>query len=374
MSTDKSQNNWCNYSLLNPPSVIVRRFDSKGHRFYFWQQAEDGKLVTKTSIGVTSLLSSVMPESQPLTDWKMRTPNWRDILYNSSEYGTLAHLIFPEWALHKNVPREMLDAARIPVLRAGMNPDLPEKDLLAWTLFCEEYEVEVMLVEAMLISPEINGDHYCLALDLLCKLSIPETHIEVIDEGVFKSGPRKGEQKLTEKKTKVKVRKTACLDWKTNFASKEAKSFFPSHKFQLIGAKRAVEYNFPDIKIDLLINWAPSGWRTNPSYDMKIWDITQQDEDMFDAYVNIAHVSGVFKPSGSIFVAPEFTPETKSSDFRVMSYEDYVEQVLLPGQQLTTEEVVTEFLGDDESPILTHLNQYEDIEETAGLLVERPQS
>jgi len=332
ISVDKTANNWCGYSKLGQPDVTIRRFDNRSHRFYWWQEPKDGVLVTKTGIGVTSLLSMVMPESKPLTDWKIRTEGWQDILDASSDYGTMMHQVLQKWLLDKSVPKELLDAAREPCIRAKMNPDMPEKDLLAWALFCEEYQVEPLLIEGMLISKQVGEDgRYCQAVDLLCGLTIDEIRIEMVDEGEFKSGPRKGEQKLIEKKTKVPVHKIVSLDWKSNFASKDAKAFFASHKFQLIAAQRAVEYNFPDIKVDLLINWAPVGWHTRPSYTIKIWDVTQQDQDLFDAYINIAHVSGFFKPTGSIFVAPEFIPETTSNDFKLLSYEEFVEKIIIPG-------------------------------------------
>ena len=349
---DKSTTSWCDYSALLPPKQVVRRFDSKSARFYWWQEPEEGRLVTKTAIGITSLLSMVMAESKPLTDWKIRTEGWKELLDASSEYGTSMHGILTEWLINKSVPKEMLDAARIPVIRAKMAWDMPEKDLLSWALFCEQYNVEALLIEACLVSEPIDGDHFCQAIDLLLKLDVIETVIEVVNKGKFKSGPRKGQDNITEKKTKVAVRKTAVLDWKSNFASKDAKSFFESHKHQLIAAKRAVEYNYGDVKVDLLINWSPDGWRTQPNYTMKIWEITQKDYDMFDAYIRIAHISGFFKPSGHIFVAPEFTPETKSTDFRMLSYVEFVEQVLLADK----EEELTVYDDEIDSPILSYLD------------------
>jgi hypothetical protein len=338
---DKTQNSWCGYSKFSPPITIARRFDNKSHRFYFWQQPENGAMVTKTGVGITTLLSQAMPESKPLTDWKLRTPNWEDVLETSSDYGNVMHEMVQEWLLNKHIPKELMEEARLICKRAGMNSDMPEKDCLAWASFCEQYEVEPLLIEAILISPPINGDnYYCQAIDLLCNITVEETVITQVDEGTFKSGPRKGEPKITEKKEKVKVRKVACLDWKSNTASKESKQFYASHKYQLIAAKRAVEHNYQGIKVDMLINWSPLNWRTKPNFEMKIWDVDERDERIFDAYINIALVNGYFSPSGNIFVPPsEFNESTKSTDYELLSYEEYVEKYLLPQEITVNDEI-----------------------------------
>lgn len=354
MEIDKSQIKFAEFSILPQPSTCISRLDNKTHRFYWWQELVGDKMVVKTGIGITSLLSMVMPESKPLTDWKVRTDGWQDILAASSEYGTMMHGILQKWLTERSVPKEMLDAAREPCIRVGMNRDMPERDLLSWALFCEEYDLKPILIEAMLISEPIDGEQYCQAVDLLCDIGIPETITETIEDGVYKSGPRKGATKYVEKKTTTVSRKIASIDWKANFMSKDAKQFFASHKFQLIAAKRSVEYNYPEIHVDLLINWSPSAWRTKVGYEMKTWNITQQDQDMFDAYINIARIGGLFRPTGSIFVAPEFTPNTTSSDFKLLSYEEYVEQKLIVGQQVTVDELADEDYVDETSPILNN--------------------
>lgn len=327
---DKSQNNWCVYSTLPQPSTFVRRFDSKDHRFYYWQIPQDGKFVIQTGIGITSLLSMVMPESKPLTDWKVSQPDYKETMNESAKYGTLIHSIIQSWLLEGMVPPEMMAEAEAVCEANGVSTDLPHKDLLSWILFCEEYDVKPLLVEALLVSPPIEGNnHYCQAIDLLCELSVKETRVELVDEGEYKSGPRKGEKKVTEKKVEEKVRKIACLDWKSNFAGKETKSFYASHKYQLIAAKRAVEHNYPDIKVDMLLNFAPNGWRTKVSYSLKQWNVTEKDEALFDNYIKTGLLSGFFTPSGQIFVPPIFTKDTKSTDFSLLSYVEYVEKVLL---------------------------------------------
>lgn len=327
---DKSQNNWCVYSALPQPSIFVRRFDSKSNRFYYWQVPQEGKFVTQIGIGITSLLSLCLPESKALTDWKVSQDDYKESMEASASYGTIMHNLVQTWLIEGVVPQELIDEAKAICEANGVSPHTPEKDLLAWILFCEEHEVEPMLMEALLVSPPIDGNnHYCQAIDLLCKLSVKQTRIELVEDGEYKSGPRKGEKKIVENKIVEKVRKVACLDWKSNFKGAETKSFYDSHKYQLIAAKRAVEHNYPDVKVDMLLNWSPLGWRTKPNYTLKQWNITERDEALFDNYIRTGLLSGFFWPSGHIFVPPIFTKETKSSDYSLLSYTEYVEQVLL---------------------------------------------
>lgn len=329
-SQDKSQADWAIYSLLPPPKILLRRFDSRGARFYYWQSDEG----IKTGVGVTTLLDLSMPENKNLTTWKLKTPNWENVLRLSSNYGNLMHQLLQEWMWKKTVDENVMNAAKAVCEEGGKSKDMPEKDLLAWMAFCEEYDVQPLLIEAMLISPPINGNnHYCQAVDSLITLSLPETIVETKEEGVYKSGPRKGEPKITETKTKVFTKKIASLDWKSNYAGKEFKSFFDSHKFQLIGAKRAVEHNYPEIKVDMLINWSPVAWRTTPNYEMKVWAVDEMDERRFDNYINTGLLEGFFTPSGSIFVSPEFNPNTKSTDFELLGYKEFVEKYLINAPQ-----------------------------------------
>lgn len=340
MNTDKTQNSWALYSLLPPPPIIIRRFDSKGHRFYYWED----KYGLHTGVGITTLLDLSMPENKHLTSWKLNTPNWEMVLHLSARYGDLMHELLQTWTYKRIVDFSVMEAAKMICEEGGKSTDMPEKDLLAWMSFCEEYEVEPLLIEAMLSSSPINGDnYYCQAVDSLIKLSLPETVVETTEDGVYKSGPRKGEKKIIETKTKVKVRKTAILDWKSNYQSKEVKSFFTSHKFQLLAAKRAVEHNYPDITVDALINWSPINWRTTPNYEMKIWEITELDEKKLDNYINTGLLEGYFTPSGNIFVCPEFTSNTKSTDFEMLGYVDFVKKYLLSDDNvLGVEDVLPE--------------------------------
>lgn len=341
MEQDKSQIQWAQFSALPAPQIVVNRFDdSRLNRFYYYSVPEDGKLVVKTAAGITSVLGAVMPTSSFLTDWKLNTPDYEKVLKASSEYGTLLHLIYSEYLIKKEINKDYVEAARQIAIEFGDGYDLIDKDILSFFKFCEDYQPEILLSEAMLLSQPINGDQLCMTIDLLCAIWVDETRIEQVEDGVYQRGDRKGQPKIIEKKVTEKVRKIALVDFKSNLQAKQQKTFFQSHLFQLLAGRRAVEYNYPDIHVDIIANLSPTGWRTNPSYAFKIWEPSTTDETLLDAYLEVARIQGLFRPSGYKFVPPEYTLETKSSDFRVMSYLDYASEILLGGQVSEGDEVV----------------------------------
>ena len=328
--TDKSQTKWADFSLLPTPQIQLFREDDGENRFYYWLGVENEKIVVNTGVGITTLLSAVMPTSPYLVEWKLNNPNWRDLLKWSSSYGTLLHMAYGSFLLNRTVPREVIEAAREIAVKAGQGHDMIEKDLLAFAKFVDDYEVEPLLIEAMLISKPIGHakQHFCQTIDLLAKIKTKETLWEVVEDGTYKSGKNKGKVKTKKVRTTKTTSKIICIDFKSNFFEKADKSFFNSHQHQLIGAKEAVEYNFPDVKVDAIANFAPNNWRTNPSYSFKVWDVTAKDKRIFDGYINIAYVKELFTPSGTKFVAPSFE-EGSDMKYEMLDYVGFVKKYRL---------------------------------------------
>ena len=92
-----------------------------------------------------------------------------------------------------------------------------------------------------------------------------------------------------------------------------------------MAAKLAVEQNF-DIKIDDIYNFSETNWRTEPGYTFYKWDLDDDDWKIFWAYWTLAQVKGINKPQGNMMITGGFK---NSSDFKFLSYKEYVEQVLL---------------------------------------------
>ena len=193
--------------------------------------------------------------------------------------------------------------------------------------FCQDYNVKPLIIEGMLLSPEVNGEHFCQTIDALVELDDNETTIEVVPDGVYVRGDKKGQEKTKEVKTTTKVRKIALLDYKSNYLEKITKKFYDTNLYQLIAGKRAVEYNL-NVKVDLVANYGPNAWKKEPSYALKVWDIEQKDEELFSLYISIAHKRGLFTPSGKIFVPPVFDSNAKPTDYKVLSYIEYIKDYL----------------------------------------------
>jgi len=347
---DKSETLWAQYFALPKPSVLLRRYDDgRKNRFYYYTVPEQGKLVVKTAIGITSLLSAVMPTSSFLINWRVDNPDSQEILDNSSEYGTLLHIIYSEWLTKRTVTKAIKEAARDIAIRAGQGHDMVDKDTLSFLKWVEDYNATPLLCEAMILSEPVDGDQYAMTIDLLCTLEVEEVTVQMVEQGVYKSGKRKGQPKLVETKTKTRVQKLALVDFKSNFQEKESKSFYKSHAYQLLAGKKAIKHNF-GMDVDIIANFAPGSWKTQPSYSFKTWELNDKDLQKFDLYIRLAQIDGLFNPSGTKFIPPDFQEGVKSSDFKLMSYIEFVENVLL---KETPQEQQPEFIEDIESPILS---------------------
>ena len=328
---NKHQNNWADYhdKSITPPQHLIRRYDdSKGSRFYWWMVDDN----IFTGAGITSVLSSVMPESKHIVEWKLsHGKEWREVLNAASEYGTRLHTIFGEWMQRGFVPEELFIGASEHCRKWGKSGDMPKKDLLAFIKFCEDYKVKPLVIEGMLLSPPTNGRQYCQTIDLLCEMTIVEKTKKMVDEGFYVRGEKKGQPKITEVTEKTERTIKALVDFKSNFAEKDSKSFFDSHLYQLMAARKAVKYNF-NIDVEQIYNFSPNSWKSEPSYTLKEWHPSDNDDALFGAYINLASLRGLFTPSGKKMVINKEKPidmETKSGDYEILGYTEYLKKYVL---------------------------------------------
>lgn len=352
MNIDKSSTSWAEFSLLPPPAITLNRYDDNSeNRFYYYFEYENGVRRTRTAIGITSLLSLVLPTSTYLTQWKIdNAEDWSKILSNTSNFGTALHICYSEWLVKRSVPVEVLDSARNIAVESGSSTESANKSMLSFLKWVEDYNVKPILSEAMILSEPIDGESYALTLDLLAEVTVEEVTVELVEDGIWQRGEKKGQPKIVENKIKSKVKKIALIDFKTNMSEKEQKQFYDSHLYQVIAGAKAVSFNYPDIKIDLLCNFSSVGWRTEPKYNFKIWEPNDVDYELFDLYIRIGRLKGFFTPSGKKFIAPtEFKDGITSNDFKYLSYVEYVDNYLNPVND--EERTPPEFL---DSPILNH--------------------
>jgi hypothetical protein len=317
-------NKWAEWadSHLKPKYLVYRFDDKKGNRFYYFKYNEEWVIAA----GVTTVFGLVSTERERINQWKNDHPDWKHLLDVSSEYGTMSHIQKGNIMFGKGVDLEMLEKMTKLVVDNGGSFNTPAKDMLAFMKFQEDFNLTPLLIEALLVwqDPE-TGEWLAMTIDLLAKMTVTEKLKEVVEDGVYVRGDKKGEVKFKDVTTETKVDKILLIDFKSNFFEKDSKSFFETNQMQLMAGKLAVEQNF-DIVVDDVYNFAENSWRTNPGYTFYKWSLEEDDWRVFWAYWKLALTKGINKPQGKMLLTEGFK---NSSDFKFLTYKEYVEQVLV---------------------------------------------
>jgi hypothetical protein len=324
-----------NFAEYNPSNLVPKtgrvpkRFDDKGgNRFYYF--SENGEV--KIAAGITTWLKSVEPESKFLTDWKLKFgKDWKKVLNLTADAGTMMHACIEHMLIHNEwPPQHMIEEARSHSIKlkefdSSVSEKTIEKNLISFQKFREDYQLEPVLIEARLIVSTKFGSYYALALDLLAKYTETTKTTTQVEDGVYSRGPKKGEVKYKDVTEEKSVKKIGLFDFKSNPMSKDKKSFYDSHLYQLLGARRAVHENF-GVKVDNLFNWSPNGWISKVGdYTLHKWNFTAEDLRLFELYEELAHLRGAFRPSGSIEVFEKWEPGKSSQElYTKVPYVEYV--------------------------------------------------
>lgn len=321
--------NWSYFNLeeLKPLASVKRFDDNKGNRFYYFV---DGDEVIIAS-GVTSVLSLVSTERFAIDKWKEDNPDWQHILKVSSEYGTLLHEVFGDIMLGKGISINKLEAMQTLAYENGQGIDMPRKDVLAFIKFCEDTNLKPLIIEGVLAWKDPQGNYLAMTIDLLAEATVQIKTKEIVQDGFYVKGEKKGTPKMVEVTKTEDIKKVILIDFKSNFFEKDKKTFYESHVLQLLAAKLAVEQNFK-IKVDEVYNWSPNNWRDEPTYTFKKHDIDNRTFEIFNAYWNLAKVKGFNRPIGKILITKDFK---NSSDFKYVNYAEYARQYLLGEVQET---------------------------------------
>lgn len=316
---------WCDYhdEKLTPKYVVHRFDDRNDNRFYFFLTEDNAVIVAS---GVTSPFGMVSTEREAIAIWKEKHPNWRVLLRVSAEYGTSLHITAGNIFLKNGVDIKLLEAMQKIAVDNGQSADMPAKDTLALLKFQEDYELKPLLVEAQLAyHDDITGEWMCLTIDLLTIMTVKEVTKTTVQDGVWSRGDRKGQPKMVEQRTETRVEKLMLGDLKSNFFEKEDKSYYETHRMQLIAGMRAVKQNF-GLTVDGAFNLSPKSWHTSPSYSYFEHKITDEDNKTFDAYWNLIVVKRLNTPKGHLLITDKFN---NSDDFTLVSYQEHAESVLL---------------------------------------------
>ncbi len=345
--SDKSQHT--NFEWINPlyeeeikqagkTREIWRRLDHKGARFYYLINPDN---TVSVAAGVTSVLKKYRPTSQQLIQWVAdKGDDYQDYMKATSEYGTLSHYCYTAWLRNRFVPSSYFELAET---KWGKGQQL-RRDMRAFARWVEDYKVEPIFIEGLLGSdpyksddPEFDGHRLCAAIDLLCYITIKEKTKITYQDGYYKSGPRKGEEKWVEETKVEEIRVLAIVDFKSNFEDKEDKQQYNDHQLQLLFHGNLVRRNF-GYNVQHLYNWSPVAYKTDPKYKFTRYEIKTRDIKRMSRTMLEAWEEGGLKPHGVITEYPDdFGPDFESQ-VRQYTYEEYAleayQRSLKPEQKL----------------------------------------
>lgn len=279
---------WFDALAIRLPDYKVGRVNYGNGRSYV-RLNEDGTLESPFRLytSLTTAINSCAPMEDSLLEWycKHGLAEARRLVKLSQHYGTLMHM---EIGLYLTLNYYDFDTVqeRVSAYLSTNNYWQPETDnwadelrydVAAFIAFAQEHEVIPLGIEYVLLSKKGYGT----MIDLVCKMKIKEKGFW---GEVYKTGDRKGEPKET---TKI-VEKTAIINFKSG-----KHGFYRSNGIQIECERQLWEENFPDIKIDCAMNWAPKEWITEPSWSLKDWtgEIEQKEVDSVLALAEIRYAS-----------------------------------------------------------------------------------
>ncbi len=274
-------------SALREPAYKLRRVNTKLGRFYYTH--DDSMADPKIYMGMTSILSAVVPRPQQLIDWMVSMgPSYKEYVAVKASFGTLLHLQIANFCLNGNKynfdevesivkdyvrsePKEIIESKYFNLSEWIENI---KSDVLAWSVFVKDYKVSPIAIEIPLIHPSgFSG-----TIDIPARMTID---VEGDFGEKYKSGPRKGEVKLTKQPKEI----IAIIDIK----STRKGSAHLDYRIQLAGYRRLMEANFPEIKIEKLYNWSPKEWRDQPSYTLS--EKADISDELFDSYIMLGKMA-----------------------------------------------------------------------------------
>lgn len=279
---------WFDPEAIRLPSYKVGRVNYGNGRSYI-RLLNDGSLENPFRLytSLTTAINSCAPMEQPLLEWycKWGLAEAKRLLKLSQHYGTLMHKEIGFYLVYNYYDFDTIQE-RVTDYLSKNNYWQPETDswaddlkydISAFIAFAQEHELKPLGIEYVLLSEKGFGT----LIDLVCKMKIKEKGYW---GEVYKTGDRKGEPKET---TKV-IEKTAIINFKSG-----KHGFYRSSGIQIECERQLWEENFPDVKIDAAMNWAPKEWRVAPDWSLKDWtgEIEQKEVEAVLALAEIRYAS-----------------------------------------------------------------------------------
>lgn len=334
--SDKSQLDWCEWSSgkIAPRGTLWRRMDFEGNRFYYARI--NGEIAI--GCGITTAIDKSHGESFQIRKWKDNNPNWKQELKTRADYGTLCHAGLGELAKNGKIEK---GSVLIKIAHEVFDKKKQFlKDMLSLKKFILEYKVEFHFIEGILgkefVLPNGKRCYICTAVDIFCSMQLPVKKKVQVECGTYSRGKNKGQPKYKNKIIETFEEVLAILDLKSNFFGDDSKSFYDSHKQQLIFGRELIcsTFGIDDENEVKMFNISTAGWRTEPKFIIKEhfneeneWGYT--DKQLLNNRLNTAIMEGNVQPRGEIFIINEEVSLDSSDDYRTVTYEQLAEESLL---------------------------------------------
>ena len=223
------------FAKLKQPRRMYRINTGNGRLYYTYD--EEGNV--RQYVSATTFVRSVLPTPPHLIEWIRQQGNeYEKVLDLSANYGTLMHYLNSELLINGSYDLSKIEKVIEPfAIQEGFKywknewADNLKKDMLAFALFIQDYEIEPLAIEMVLAS-----DKYRVAgaLDIVCYMTIEVDGFSKTEK--FKSGARVGQFKPEKQKKRV----LAIIDMKSG-----RKGFHGDHALQLAIHKQALVESFP---------------------------------------------------------------------------------------------------------------------------------
>jgi hypothetical protein len=319
MTFESIETEWFDEDALRLPDYKVGRVNFGKGRSYI--RINDGGILEsplRLYTSLTTAIGSCAPMEQPLLEWhcKHGLQESERLTKVAQMYGTLMHLEIGKFLKEKVYDFDTTEAIvenytsendfwEVECKDWGMKL---KYDMAAFIQFFIDYEVVPLGIEYVLLSEKGFGT----LIDLVCKITVD---VKGFWGELYKTGDKKG----TPKETTERVQKIAIINFKSG-----RKGFFRSNGIQIECERQLWEENFPDMPIDMAMNWAPNEWTSNPGYHVKDWkgDICQEE---VDAVLMLAKVRYASKAENKSYLNITGVVSTADSLYAALTRESIAE-------------------------------------------------
>ncbi len=323
------------------PTPILYRMTVSGKRVYF-EMGEDGRPILYDGV-TNNIANGYCDSSGALEKWKndMRLKGKDPDAYASlrADFGTVMHYMFglyltgvemeqrPSW-YRKRIKDSDLRISRYnkEIIMSDMIEELME-DVLSFAIFCKERNVKPVLIEKMLRSRRLK---IASSVDAVVEMdSDPETYEVEIGTGEFyKTGEKKGQEKMRKEKLRRVRRMFAVLDFKSNRKG----NFYDEYAFQLEFYKRVIRENYGKVlDIEKVYNFAPG----DPTAKTSKYKLKDQTENPILDMATVVFLQGkkkferanykVVTRVGKLTIGEDFNVDDM---IRVEPLEDYIYRIM----------------------------------------------